>query len=925
MGQSAPRPVLPFDASPVTDWFCARFGTPTPAQREAWPRIEAGRNVLILSPTGTGKTLAAFLAILNRLACEARTGPLRDGIRALYVSPLRALSYDLEKNLNGPLREIYGDSSPIRVALRSGDTSAADRQRQASRPPHLLLTTPESLMILLSQERWSPALARVDWVVVDEIHSLAENKRGAHLSLSLERLEALRAERAAAAESLANRPKTLQRIGLSATVSPAEEVARFLVGTDGACDIIDTSARKRVELKVYSPLSRDPYPPAGFTGARMIRELARVVRRHRTTLVFSNTRSGAEAATFYLRRALPDLADAIECHHASLDRSVRWEVEDRLKRGELRAVICSTSLELGIDIGSVDRVVMLATPKGVSRALQRTGRAGHDIRSTSRGLLMATNLNDLVECCATALLARRRHLDAIRFPVAPLDVLAQHLVSMGCLGPWARDQALRLVRRAHLYRDLSDRDFDDVLEFLLGGGQALRRQYSQVFGKLEFDGSGYVTRRGTVTRDFLQNAGVIPDVGSIRVRWRARTLGTVEESFMRGIQPGDIFMIAGRPVRLVRTEPLEAVVEPADHATPTVPRWNANKMPLSNRVAAEIAAFRTELRARLESTDFEVQGCARWIAKRLECDARNAAIILQTHRVQQVISEIPTADFLLIEEYVPPPEASGGDGGNSMALVRHNRKQSSVSRRRRRGFEIAESTSGVRHYFVHSLIGRSANDALSRIVASRVGRLRGGNAVATPDDYGFVLTVSGEQRLQPEEIPMLFGMAGWEADLRNGLRRSELLKYHFRNAAQTGMMIYRNYFGERKSVRKLQWSAEVIFNVLAEHEPDHVLLREAWRDAEHSFLDVDGAKAFLERTADLPLRLRQVCLVAPLSFGMFVSRIREALLVEDPRETMERLFHLWWQRAAEAVPGMGVEAGRQTGDVVAVFGQGARP
>jgi ATP-dependent Lhr-like helicase len=860
-GQSPRRYRLPCPESLVSDWFRQRFDSPTPAQQEAWPKIVAGHNVLVLSPTGTGKTLAAFLAILSRLADEVARSSLGEGIRAVYVSPLRALSYDLEKNLNGPLREIFGDDPPIRVGLRSGDTSPAERQRQAAKPPHVLLTTPESLMILLSQARWTSALARVDWVVVDEVHALAENKRGAHLTLSLERLEVLRTRR---------RPKekpggvaALQRIGLSATVSPADEVARFLVGAERTCEVVDASARKRVELKVYSPLGRDPYPPAGFTGSRMIRELARLVGRHRTTLIFSNTRSGAEAATFYLRQALPELAAAIECHHASLDRSVRWEVEDRLKRGELRAVICSTSLELGIDIGSIDRVVMLAAPKGVSRALQRAGRSGHDIHSTSRGLLVATNLHDLVECCATAKLARQRHLDSLRLPVAPLDVLAQHLVGMGCVEPWSRQDALSLVRRAHPYRDLSERDFEDVLEFLSGGGQSLRRQYAQVFGKIEWEADRFRTRSGTVTRDFLQNAGVIPDVGSVQVRWRARGLGSVEESFMRGLQPGDVFMIAGRPVRLMRKEPMVAVVEPANHATPTVPRWNANKMPLSNRVAEEISEFRTELRARLESVTFAPAACQRWIVKRMQCGARNASIILQMHRVQQAVSEIPTSEGLLVEEYMLP---------------------------------------GACHYFVHSLIGRSANDALSRIVACRLGRLRGGNAIATPDDYGFVLTVSVDQRVEPGELRSLFVMEDWERDLKEGLRRSELLKYHFRNAAQTGMMIYRNYFGDRKSVRKMQWSAEVIFNVLVEHEPDHVLLREAWRDAQHSFLDVEGAQAFLRSTRDRPVKLRRVGLVPPLSFGMYVSRIREALLVEDPKETMERLFHLWWRDAAQAVP-----------------------
>src|SRR5581483_3194686 len=359
----------------VFDWFNARFAQPTPAQRVAWPKIRDGKNVLIASPTGTGKTFAAFLSVLDELASTE----LRDAIYCVYISPLRALAYDLEKNLNEPLREIFGSekASPIRVGLRSGDTSAHMRVKQFAKPPHILLTTPESLCLLLSQPRWLPHLASVRWLIVDEIHAFAENKRGAHLSISVERLAHM---------------QPVQRIGLSATASPLDLVAKFLAGTNGKCEIVDASAAKKIDLRVHTPLRKNPYPAAGFTGQRLIRELGNLVEQNRTTLVFTNTRSGAEAATFWLREALPQLGGQIECHHASLYRDLRQAVEDRLKRGELRAVICSTSLELGIDIGSVDLVIMLSTPKGVSRALQRTGRSGHNIHTISRGILMATNM-----------------------------------------------------------------------------------------------------------------------------------------------------------------------------------------------------------------------------------------------------------------------------------------------------------------------------------------------------------------------------------------------------------------------------------------------------------------------------------------------------------------------------------------------------
>ncbi len=351
---------------------------------------------------------------------------------------------------------MYREQSPIRVALRTGDTSPAERQRQLHRPPHILLTTPESLCLLLSQPRWLPALQRVRQVIVDEVHALPDNKRGAHLSLSLERLEDLASIRRPDRE-----PPGIQRIGLFATLAPLDEAARWVVGVGRECVVLDVSAAKAVDLRVYSPLSRHPCPPAGFTGVRVRRELARLIAEHRTTLVFNNTRSGAEAGAFHLKQILPALAERIECHHASLDRDVRQDVEDRLKRGALRAVVCSTSLELGVDIGAVDLVVMLSSPKGVTRALQRAGRSGHDLRQVS-GLLMATNVNDLVECCATALLARTGHLDAIRPPRAPLDVLAQHPVSMGCTARWPRALALRLVRRSRTYRDLPEAEFNAV-------------------------------------------------------------------------------------------------------------------------------------------------------------------------------------------------------------------------------------------------------------------------------------------------------------------------------------------------------------------------------------------------------------------------------------------------------------------------------
>ncbi|HTG44622.1 MAG TPA: helicase, partial [Verrucomicrobiae bacterium] len=395
----------------------------------------------------------------------------------------------------------------------------------------------------------------------------------------------------------------------------------------------------------------------------------------------------------------------------------------------------------------------------------------------------------------------------------------------------------------------------------------------------------FETRPGRVQRDLLQNIGVIPNEGMVAVKLKGRTLGSVEEIFLRQLQIGDVFIIAGRPVRLERSGMMECFVTRADQVIPTVPRWNANKMPLTNKVAEEILAFRGELRARIKNEGMESERHVDWIAERLDSGRTNADIIARMYVAQAQVSDIPSAEYLLVEELLDQPEETTRELQDTAVPVKKKKSRISTFPPR-----------GQRHYFFHCLIGRAGNEALSRVLALRLSRLRGGNAIATPDDYGFVLTVRPEQVFTEQELPLLLTPEGFEADLDAALSRSDLLKYHFRNAAQTGMMVYRNFFGEQKSLRKVQWSAEVIFNVLQQYEPDHILLREARRDAVHTYIDLDIAWRFLEQTRSKPIRLLSIKRVPPLSFALFATKIKEALMVEDPREMTERLFHLWWSK-----------------------------
>jgi len=835
-------------------WIERSFGELTQAQELTLPHILAGRSVLLSSPTGSGKTLAGFLGVLDHLVRAHEAGKLGKGIHAIYVSPLRALTYDIQKNLMAPL-EGMGLSEVIRVGLRTGDTTAAERAKLKRKPPHILLTTPESLAILLPQAGWAQALEDVRFVIVDELHALAENKRGAHLSLSLERLE----------QRLLNRTV---RIGLSATAAPLPLLAELLVGTGRVCEIVEARMERRRRVEVLSPLRRDPYPPAGYTAQRVMQDIAQIVERNRSVIVFCNTRSATESVSLRLKHALPKLAEKIEAHHASLDRDVRLEVEDRLKNGDLRAVVCSTSLEMGIDIGSVDCVVMISTPKGISRALQRIGRSGHSIHQQSHGILVATNVNDLMECIVCAEMTRAVKLDAVRVLEKPLDVLAQHLVGMAMEGGYTRENALVTVRAAYPFQSVTETELDRVIRYLEGGGESLEKQYRENFGKILWVDDKLAMPNKKVEREYLANVGVIHTEGMVTVYLGKRRLGQIEEAFLKRLKMGDIFVLAGRTVRLIETGVAEAKVEDAVGRLPTVPAWNANKMPLSSGLAREVAHLRTELAERVgQATNEEV---CDWLVERYEISNSNALAIVLHCRNQLRVSRIPTEHSLLIERFVDDRE------GNDTDLVQ---------------------------FFFHTLIGRSANDALSRIIAYRVKEAVGGNAMVTIDDYGFLLTLRSFQNLGLEEWKVLFQTGDAEADMKASLQQSELVKWNFRGVAQTGLMVPRNRPGEERKIKQLRWSSEILFRVLTEHEPDHPMLVQSYREATHTFLDLPRAMEFLRGASALDWHLVEVPVVSPFSFGIFASKIKEGLMLEDPEEAIERLWREYEKKVGNGADG----------------------
>ncbi|HEY5719191.1 MAG TPA: DEAD/DEAH box helicase, partial [Gammaproteobacteria bacterium] len=583
-------PLTPFHPA-VEQWFGSRFAAPTAVQRQAWPAIQAGRATLISAPTGSGKTLAAFLAAIDGLVWRGLGCPLPDATRVLYVSPLKALSNDIQRNLELPLagiREVLLagllPDVPIRAQVRSGDTPQAERERMRRHPPHILVTTPESLYILLTSASGRAMLATVESVIVDEIHALAGNKRGAHLALSLERLAALT-------------PRPPVRIGLSATQRPLERMAAFLVGGDGRdCAVIDTGHGRERDLQVEVTGSPLAAVMANETWGEVYQRLEELVLAHRTTLVFVNTRRLAERAAAALAERLGE--EAVTAHHGSLAKEHRLDAEQRLKSGRLRALVATASLELGIDIGDVDLVCQLGSPRGIATRLQRVGRAGHRLDALPKGRLFPLTRDDLVECSALLDAIRRGELDRVRIPAQPLDVLAQQVVAEVASREWDEAELYAVLRRAWPYRELARAQYDAVVQ-MLASGYATRRGRRGAYLHRDAVHGRLRARRGA-RLVAITNGGAIPDQFDYDVILQPEGLfvGTLNEDFAFESIPGDIFQLGNTSYRILRVECGTVRVEDARGQPPNIPFWFGVAPGRSDELSSAVSRLREEFSRR---------------------------------------------------------------------------------------------------------------------------------------------------------------------------------------------------------------------------------------------------------------------------------------------------------------------------------------
>ena len=845
----------------VREWFVERFGTPTEPQEQGWPHILAGRTTLISAPTGSGKTLAAFLACIDRLVRKALAGELQDRTEVLYISPLKALGNDIQKNLEIPLGEILQKAGErgllmpeIRTAVRTGDTLMHERRAMLKRPPHILVTTPESFYILLTAEKSRAILRDVETVIVDEIHAVADDKRGAHLALSLERLNVL-----------TRRPP--MRIGLSATQKPIEQVAEFLTGAGRPAPVIvDIGHKRQLDLAVEVPAS--PLGPVASNEMwdEIYDRISELVRQHRSTLVFVNTRRLAERIAHQLAERLGE--DAVAAHHGSLARKLRLAAEKKLKSGEVRVLVATASLELGIDIGFVDLVCHISSPRSIAVTLQRIGRAGHWRGAVPKGRIFTTTRDELLECAALVRAIRHGDLDRILIPEAPLDILAQQIVAACAVEEWQEDGLFDLARRAYPYRDLPREQFDEILTMLSEGIAARRGRYGaylfrdRVHGRLR-------ARRGARLAA-ITSGGAIPENALYTVvsEPEGTVVGTVDEDFAVESNKGDIMLLGNTSWQIRRIEGASGrmLVEDAHGAPPSVPFWRGEAPARTSELSQHVAELRQQISDLLPKTSPigisqnqpEVAEAVRWL--KAECCLDNSGaeqVIEYLIQGRAVLGAVPTQKTIIAERFF--------DEGGGMQLVIH----APFGGRINKAWGLALRKRFCRS-FNFELQAAATDDGLNIALAEQ-------HSFPLGDVFSFLQAETVQPVVEQAVLtgsPIFGTRWRWDA-----MRSLALLR--FQGGKKLPLQIQR--------MRSDDLLASVFPDVAACQEnivgdiqvPDHPLVREVMKDVLTEAMDIDGLRAVLRGIEEGRIHCLAVDTPVPSQFSHEILNANPYAFLDD--------------------------------------------
>lgn len=830
----------------VREWFFSKFPEFSLPQLYGVMPIWERKNILISAPTGGTKTLTAFLSILNYLVSLAEKNELEDKVYAVYISPLKALSNDIFVNLLAPLAEIEKIAEKkaiklqkIRVSLRTGDTSIQDRSKMLKNCPHILVTTPETLAIVLNSVKFVEKLMACEFMIIDEIHALA-NKRGVHLSLSVERLEEIS-------------KITPVRIGLSATIAPLEEIASFLVGVGRDCLIADIKFSKKVDISIVTPVDLIE-TSAGEMHKSLYETLDKLIQEHKTTLIFTNTRSATERVIHHLKEMFPArYIENIGAHHSSLSREHRFDIEQRLREGKLKVVVTSTSLELGIDIGYVDLVILLGSPKSTARAAQRAGRSGHKLHDTPKCRFLVLDRDDLVECSVMLKEIIERKIDRVFIPKNCLDVLAQQIYGMAIYKVWDEKAMFSLIKKSYCYKDLKYEEFLDIISYL-AGDYAL--EHRNVYAKIWYDSeTKQIGKRGKLARViYMTNIGTIPEESFVDVVVsrgdKLGRVGKIDEAFLERMKPGDVFVLGGSRYQYLYTRGMKAYVSSSVNRQPTIPSWFSEMLPLSFDLALEISKFRGLIEEKLKKKQ-SASDIKEFISSYLYVSSQVSREIYDYFYSQYKYLGIPSHKKIIVERY-----------------------------------------KAEKNYIIfHSLFGRRVNDALSRALAFLVARLGGRDVEIGISDNGFFL--AGE-KLQIERAMKHLNSGNIEEILKEAIEKTELLKRRFRHCAARSLMILRNYKGRTKSVGRQQMSSFLLISAIKKISNDFPILREARREVLEDLMDIKNAKQVLDWIKDgkIKIEYKESSLPSPFSLGLIMQGYSDLIRIEDRIEFLKRMHKL---------------------------------
>lgn len=822
MQPSPPQP--PWSA--ITEWFDARGWRPFDFQREVWAAAATDRSGLLHATTGAGKTYAVWFGALSRWRALGGEPAARhaEPLRVLWITPMRALAADTTRAITLPLSSLAPSWT---VGVRTGDTPAAARARQDKRYPSALVTTPESLSLMLTRDNAREELASLQFVIVDEWHELMGSKRGVQVQLALARLQRWNPQ--------------LVVWGLSATLGNLEEAARVLLGHDGGV-LVRGRVDKSLVIDTLLPADPGRFSWAGHLGKQMQQPVIDEIEKSGTTLVFTNVRSQAEIWYQLILQERPEWAGLVALHHGSLDRAVREWVELGLKEGRLKAVVATSSLDLGVDFLPVERVLQIGSAKGVARLLQRAGRSGHAPGRPSRVTLVPTHTMELVEAAAARRAAQAGRVEKRESPSKPLDVLVQHLVTVALGGGFTADAMYDEVRRSHAYRELTQEEFDWALAFVERGGTSLGA-YPEYHRVQLVEGVYRVPDRGIARRHKLQVGTIVSDA-SMQVRWMSGgTLGTIEEGFIARLRKGDHFVFAGRVLEYVRTQDMAAYVRRATKKRGIVPAWSGSKMQLS----AELADSVLEMMQGAAQGDF------------IDPEMAAAAPMLRT---QAKLSRLPTPHNLLIERYF--------------------------------------SREG-QHLYVYPFAGRNAHLGLASLLAYRLAKHAPNTFSLSFNDYGFELLSALPIDPTPLFDKSVLTPTELLHDVLASLNSGELAQRRFREIARVAGLVFSGYPGAPKSIKQLQASSSLFYEVFRKYDAGNLLLSQADNEVLSQELDIRRIAATLEAMSAKHIEFVELEVPSPMSLPLMVERFREQLTTEKLKDRLERMLKDM-NAAAEAEP-----------------------